>query len=146
MSYNKEYYEAHKEECKERSKEYYQSHKEKYQEYKKDWYKANKEEIKEYQKKYKQTYWKSDVNSLGQTKGSIRLKSSRYLSKHGKKIHGYEIHHCCTYNEPYKFIYCNKEMHKQIHAYLREHNIDADSDHYEQIKHLLDETVVLYGV
>lgn len=144
--YNKEYYESHKEECKVRSKEYYQSHKEKYQEYKKAWYKANKEEIKEYQKKYKQTYWKSDVCSLGQTKGSIRLKSSRYLSKHGKKIPGYKIHHCCTYNEPYKFIYCSKEMHKLIHAYLREHNIDADSNHYEQIKHLLDETVVLYGV
>ena len=34
----------------------------------------------------------------------------------------------------------------RIHQYLRQHNIDADSDHYEQIKHLLDDTVVLYGI
>ena len=37
-------------------------------------------------------------------------------------------------------------MHKLIHAYLRAHNIDADSNHYELIKHLLDDTVVLYGL
>lgn len=34
----------------------------------------------------------------------------------------------------------------KVKAYNKACNIDADSNHYEQIKHLLDETVVLYGV
>lgn len=129
--YKSAWYQAHKKEVKARSKAYYHSH---------------KEEHKEYNNTYMKAYVKSNVNSLGQTKASIRLKSSRYLSKHGTKIEGYEIHHCCTYTEPYKFIYCSKEIHLKIHQYLRDNNISADSDHYEQIKHLLDNTVVLYGV
>ena len=151
--YQKDYYQAHKKEVKARSKDYYQAHKkevkEYYQAHKKEvkarvkaWNQAHKEELKEYQKDYN----KADVNSLGQTKESIRHKSMYYLKKYGTKIPGYEIHHCCTYNEPYKFIYCSKEMHLKIHSYLRQHNIDADTDHYEQIKHLLDDTVVLYGL
>ena len=86
------------------------------------------------------------MNSKGQTKHSIRVKSNYYLKKYGTKISGYEIHHCCGYTEAYKFIYCSKEMHKLIHAYLRQHNIDADSNHYEYIKHLLDDSVVKYGL
>ena len=35
---------------------------------------------------------------------------------------------------------------KEYSNEYRQHNIDADSDHYEQIKHLLDETVVKYGI
>ena len=140
--YNKEYYEAHKEQHKSICKAWKEAHKEEAKAYMKAWYEANKEQQKEYKKAYK----KSDLNSLGKTKTSIRLKSNRYLNKYGTKIPGYEIHHCCTYTEPYKFIYCSKEMHKLIHAYLRQHNIDADSDHYDQIKHLLDESVVLYGL
>lgn len=127
---------------KEYHKAWYQAHKEEVKEYKRAWYQAHKEEVKEYQKEYD----KADVNSLGQTKNSIRKKSLYYLKKYGKKIPGYQIHHCCTYTDPYKFIYCSKEMHQLIHAYLRQHNIDSDSDHYEQIKHLLDNTVVLYGL
>ena len=123
---------------KEYQKAYYQSHKEEAKATMKAWKQSHKEEIKE--------YYKADVNSLGQTKASIRKKSQRYLKKYGTKIQGYQIHHCCTYNDPYKFIYCSKEMHRFIHAYLKQHNIDADSNHYEYIKHLLDDTVVLYGV
>ena len=108
----------------------------------KAWKEANKEHCNEYRKHYD----KSDVNSLGQTKSSIRAKSQRYLNKYGTKIQGYQIHHCCTYDEPYKFIYCSKEMHRMIHSYIRQHNIDVDSNHYELIKHLLDDTVVLYGL
>lgn len=116
--------------------------KEQLKEYKKAWYQAHK---KEHNARCN-AYVKNDVNSSGKTKHSIRSKSQYYLNKHGTKILGYEIHHCCTYNEPYKFIYCSKEMHRIIHNYLNEHNIDADSEHYEQIKHLLDDTVVLYGI
>ena len=123
-------------------KAYNQANKDK----RKAYYQANKEHVKAYQKEYMKEYKKSDVNSLGQTKESIRHKSWRYLKKYGTKIPGYQIHHCCTYTEPYKFIYCSKEMHRLIHAYLRQHNIDADSDHYDLIKHLLDDRVVLYGI
>ena len=123
---------------KEYKKAYYQAHKEYYKAY----YQAHKEDYKAYQKAYK----KADVNSLGQSKHSIRMKSQSYLKKYGTMIPGYEIHHCCTYAEPYKFIYCSIEMHRLIHSYLRQHNIDADSDHYEQIKHLLDDSIVKYNI
>lgn len=159
--YNKEYYESHKEEriasvkawkeshkeeIKAYSRKYYEANKEQKKAYQKAYQKAHKEEMKAYQRDYQKAYKKSDVNTKGQTKSSIRLKSQRYLNKYGTKIPGYQIHHCCTYAEPYKFIYCSKEMHKLIHAYLRAHNIDADSDHYDYIKHLLDESVVLYDL
>ena len=122
-------------------------------EYHKAWYQAHKEEEKarnkawrESNKEYMKAYNKSDINSFGNTKESIRKKSRRYLNKYGTKIPGYEIHHCCSYTEPYKFIYCTKEMHLKIHQYLRDNNIPADSNHFEQIKYLLDDKVVLYGV
>ena len=151
--YYRAYYQAHKEERKARSKAYRESHKEEIKEYKKAYNRANKEEQKARCKAYYQAhkeewkaYNKADVNSLGQSKLSIRCKSQYYLKKYGTKIEGYQIHHCCTYNEPYKFIYCSKEMHLKIHQYLRDNNIESDSNHFEQIKHLLDDKVVLYGV
>lgn len=141
-AYYKAYYQAHKEEKKNYRKAYYQAHKEEEKEHNKSYYQAHKEEVNNYQKDYN----KDDVNSSGQPKHLIRLQSRRYLSKQGTKIPGYEIHHCFTYDDPKKFIYCSKEMHQLIHSYLREHNIDADSNHYEQIKHLIDDTVYLYGI
>lgn len=138
----KAYYQAHKAERNAYQKAYNQAHREEYCAYQKAYNQANREEHNVYQKAYK----KADVNSSGKTKNNIRTQSNYYLAKHGTKIPGYEIHHCCTYDEPYKFIYCSKEIHQLIHKYLREHNIDADSDHYEQIKHLLDKTVILYGI
>ena len=127
-------------------KEYMKSYNESRKEDMKAYYHAHKEEINSNHKEYMKSYIKSDVNSLGQPKHIIRMKSNYYLKKYGKKIKGYEIHHCCTYDEPYKFIYCYKEMHLKIHKYLRDNNIQADSNNFEQIKHLLDNTVVLYGV
>ena len=141
-AYQKEYYKAHKEQVKAAKKAYQKAHKEQIKAYQKAYQKANKEELKAYQKAYQ----KADVNSLGQTKQYIRKKSQRYLKKYGTMIPDYEIHHCFTYAEPYKFIYCSIEMHRLIHSYLRQHDIDADSDHYEQIKHLLDDTVVKYNI
>ena len=171
-AYKKAWYQAHKEECNARSKAYREAHKEERNARSKAWHKAHKEERKAYLKAWNEAhkeeqkayfkawyqankkevndrnraYQKADVNSLGQTKNSIRVKSNNYLKKYGTKIKGYEIHHCCTYNEPYKFIYCSKEIHLKIHQYLRDNNIEADSDHYAQIKHLLDNTVVIYGL
>ena len=159
--YAKAYYQAHKEHYKAYGKAYKQAHKDQVKAYgkaaNKAWYEAHKDQAKarmkayyqahkEHYKAYGKEYMRSDVNSLGQTKQSIRMKSQRYLKKYGTKIKGYQIHHCCTYAEPYKFIYCSKEMHRLIHSYLRQHNIDADSDHYQYIKHLLDESVVKYGI
>lgn len=159
--YDKEYYQAHKEErkasvkawrdanreeVKAYSKAYYQENKDKIKERCKTYNQANKEYYRDYQREYQKEYKKFDLNSSGNRKASIRSKSQRYLNKYGTKIPGYQIHHCCTYTEPYKFVYCSKEMHRLIHAYLRQHNIDADSNHYEQIKHLLDDTVVKYGL
>ena len=37
-------------------------------------------------------------------------------------------------------------MHLKIHQFLRDNNIDADIDHYEQIKQLLDEKVITFGL
>ena len=140
--YKKAYYQAHKESVKAYKKAWREAHKEDVKAKNKAYYQANKEEYNEYMK----AYCKSDVNSFGQTKQSIRKKSQRYLEKYGTKIPGYQIHHCCTYDDPYKFIYCSKEMHRLIHAYLRQHNIDADSEHYKYIKHLLDDSVVKYNI
>ena len=140
--YRKAYYQAHKEEEKAKMKAWKEAHKEEVKAHYNNWLNSHREEYN----CYRRVYQKSDVNSLGKNKHSIRCKSNKYLNKYGKKIPGYEIHHCCTYTEPYKFIYCSKEMHQLIHSYLRQHNIDADSDHYNLIKHLLDDTVVLYGI
>ena len=126
--------EAHKEE----KKAYYQAHKEE----RKAWYEAHKEQSNEYSKLYR----KLDVNSFGETKNNIRQKSRYILKKSGIKIPDYEIHHCFTYDDPTKFIYCSKELHLTIHQFLRDNNIDADIDHYEQIKHLLDEKVITFGL
>ena len=138
----KAYYQAHKEEKKAKQKAYYKSHTEEHKARVKTWKESHKEELNAYAR----NYIKNDVNSFGQTKDSIRRKSRYYLEKYGTKIPGYQIHHCCTYDDPYKFIYCSKEMHRLIHAYLKQHNIDADSEHYKYIKHLLDDSVVKYNI
>ena len=140
--YMKAYYQEHKEKLKARTRAYYQQHKEEMKEYMKAYYQEHKEHINAYMRSYR----KVDINSMGFPKGNIRMISNIYLSKYGLKIPGYEIHHCCTYTEPYKFIYCSKDLHHRIHSYLREHNIDADTDHYDLIKHLLDDTVVKYNI
>ena len=108
-------------------KAYYQARKEE----KKAYYQAHKEEQKAYQK--------SDTNSLGQTKHSIRKKSYYYLFKVLKhtKLNGYEIHHCFGYDDYRNFIYIPKALHMKIHQYLRDNHIDADTDHYNKIVHLI---------
>ena len=154
-AYNKAYYQAHKEEVKVSKKAYRQAHKEQCKAYhkayskayrqahkeevkasNKAWCEANKEEVKAYMK----DYMKADVNSLGQTKDSIRHKSKYILKKMNLNIPGYEIHHCFTYDDPNKFIYISKSLHLKIHQYLRDNNIDADSDHWMHIRDLVNDT------
>ena len=149
--YMKAYYESHKEDLKAKTKAYYQTNKEKvkayyqahkdkrkpyYQAYMKAYYEAHKEHLNAYAKNYKQ----SDVNSLGQTKHSIRKKSQRILKKMHLHIPGYQIHHCFTYDDASKFIYISKSLHLKIHKYLRDNHIDADTDHWLQIRHIVNST------
>ena len=117
--YYKAYYQAHKEQHKEsvkaRNKAYYQSHKEE-----------------------KNAYKKADLNSLGQTKNYIRLKSSRVLKRMNLHIDGYEIHHCFGYEDANRFIYISKSLHLKIHQYLRDNNIPADSNHWMAIREIVN--------
>ena len=156
--YNKAYYQARKEERKEYKKTYYQAHKEKLKAYQTDYNKAHKEDYKAYfqahkeeRKEYKKTYYqahkeyykeytKSDLNSLGETKHSIRLKSQSILNQMNLKIPGYEIHHCFGYEDPSKFIYISKSLHLKIHQFLRDNKISADTDHWMAIRDLVNST------
>ena len=146
-AYMKAWYEAHKEE----KKAYYQAHKEEKKAKMKAYYQATKEQRitavkayrqahKEQYKDYIKAYMKNDVNSLGEKKNNIRQKSRYILKKMNLNIPGYEIHHCFGYEDPSKFIYCSKELHLKIHQFLRDNNIDASSDHWMQIRDIVNDT------
>ena len=144
-AYQKAYYQAHKEQFKEQKKAYYQATKEQrkayiqaHKEQRKAWFEAHKEHYKAYGKAYQKAYLKSDVNSLGETKHSIRQKSQYILKKMNLNIPDYEIHHCFGYEDPSKFIYCSKSLHRKIHQYLRDNNIDASSDHWMTIRDIVN--------
>ena len=133
--YRKEYYNAYYLAHKEERKAYYQAHKEERKEYQKSYYQAHKEDYKEYHN----AYMKSDTNSHGRLKDYIRQQSNHYLFnvlKHSK-MDGYEIHHCFGYDDYRNFIYIPKSLHLKIHQYLRDNCIDADTDHYNKIVHLI---------
>ena len=134
--YMKAYYQAHKESEKAKNKAYYQDNKEKVKAY----YHAHKDKRKPYYQAYMKEYNKTDVNSLGQTKASIRQKSRQILKQMHLNIPGYEIHHCFTYDDASKFIYISKALHQKIHNYLRDNNIDADADHWMQIRQIVNST------
>ena len=162
--YNRKYYQAHKEQHKALCKAWKASNKEQYKAYQKTyqktyhkacredikeknkaWREENREEFNKRMKRYYQkhreevlAYRKSDVNSLGQRKDSIRKKSRKILKKSGIKIQGYEIHHCFGYEDPSKFIYISKSLHFKIHKFLRDNNIEADSDHWMAIRDIVN--------
>ena len=157
-AYQKAYREAHKEKIRSYKKVYRETHKEKIN----AWCESHKEELRAYRKAYnashkneykanykvnrlkinarKLAYFKTDTNSLGIPKGNIRGYSSQYLFKTLKhpKLKGYEIHHCFGYEDYKCFIYIPKELHLQIHQYLRDNGISADSNHFSQIVHLIN--------
>ena len=134
--YMKAWKEANKESEKAKKKAWREANKEKVKEY----YHAHKDKRKPYYQAYMKEYNKSDVNSLGQTKQSIRQKSNYILKKMNLHIDGYETHHCFGYDDPSKFIYISKALHRKIHNYLRDNNIDADTDHWMQIRDLVNST------
>ena len=116
-------------------KAWYQAHKDEHNSHNKAWRQAHRKKLNEYMNALR----KSDTNSFGQTKHSVRVKSRRYLFnvlKH-TELKNYEIHHCFGYEDYKKFIYIPKELHLQIHQFLRDNKIDADSNHYIQIEHII---------
>jgi hypothetical protein len=78
------------------------------------------------------------LNNSGAKKSNIRNLSSCYLSRRHSKIEGYEIHHCFGYEDYKKFIYIPKELHLQIHQFLRDHNIPAESNHWMAIRDIVN--------
>ena len=130
--YMKAYYQAHIEEAKAKMKAWKEANIEHYRAYQKAYKQANKEKVK--------AYMQSDVNSLGQTKHSIRMKSQRILKQMNLHIDGYQIHHCFTYDDASKFIYISKALHRKIHQFLRDNNIDADTDHWMSIRDIVNST------
>ena len=146
-AYLKAYRQAHKEQCKAYNKAWYKAHKEERKASAKTWYAEHKEEAKaskkahkEHFKAYNKAYQKADVNSLGQTKKSIRQKSRRILKQMNLHIDNYEIHHCFGYEDPSKFIYISKSLHSKIHQYLRNNHIDAGSDHWMAIRDIVNDS------
>ena len=136
------YMEQHKLYCREYSKK---PEVKKYQnEYSKEYKKerlANDPEYREHHQEYKREYQSNDLNSNGETKHSIRQQSRRILFKlrHHTKLNDYEIHHAFGYGDPSKFIYIPKSLHVKIHQYLRDNNIDADTDHYKYISTMIND-------
>ena len=147
MSNRQEYMKAWKEAHKESEKAKLKAWKEANKEHVKAWYEANKESEKAKKKAWREANKEkvkaciqSDVNSLGQTKHSVRMKSQRILKKMNLHIDGYQIHHCFTYDDASKFIYISKSLHLKIHKYLRDNHIDADTDHWMAIRDIVNTT------
>ena len=124
-----EWYEQYKSRMNDQTKERYHNDLE-YREY-----------HREYYKEYMKEYHKNDLNSNGKTKDSIRCQSKRVLFNKRKhtKLKGYEIHHCFGYDDLNKFIYVPKLLHNKIHRFLRDNNIDADSNHFNSIAQMINE-------
>ena len=94
------------------------------------------------QKLREKEYKMNDVNEYGIPKKNIRTRSYKiliYQRKH-TKLKGYEIHHCFGYNDPSKFIYIPKNLHNTIHRFLKDNNINANTDHYKYIVDLINES------
>lgn len=111
-----------------------------YREYRNNYIKERHKNNPEYNA-YLKEYLRNDLNSNGDAKYSIRAKS-RYIlfnKRHHIKLKEYQIHHCFGYDDPSKFIYIPKSLHNEIHQYLRDNNINADSNHYNAIKYMLNE-------
>lgn len=114
---------------------YMEQHKLRCREYRK------KPEVKKYQNEYHSEYRLTDLNSNGKIKNNIRKMSNHILfnERHHTKLKGYEIHHCFGYEDPSKFIYIPKSLHTKIHKYLRDNNINANSNHYKYISTMINE-------
>lgn len=142
-AYHKAYYETHKDIIKEHRKTQKEKHRANMKAWRlahKDYQKVYRETFKDERIAYSKEYTKKEINLIGQTKSSIRAKSKRILKNMNMNIPGYEIHHCFGYEDPSKFIYISKSLHLKIHQFLRDNNIDAGSDHWMQIRDIVNST------
>ena len=129
-AYQKAYYQANKEQQRAQMKAWREAHKEQQRANMKAWREAHKERVI--------NYIKCDLNSLGKTKNSIRRESLKILKQMNLKLPDYQIHHCFGYEDANRFIYISKSLHLKIHQYLRDHNISADSNHWMQIRDIVN--------
>ena len=158
---HKKWYNENKEKHKELCKKYSQEHKDEIKAYQKAYQKAYREEHKNEIMAYNSAYQKEHKDEINvnrkpkvhhynhlkeylqiddnKKKHYTRIKSSQYLFKTLKhtKIKEYEIHHCFGYDDFKHFIYIPKELHLEIHQFLRDNNISADSNHFNQIEHII---------
>lgn len=93
--------------------------------------------------KHREYYKGYLIDEDNKSKHYIRCQSASILFKQRKhtKLKDYEIHHCFGYGDPTKFIYIPKTLHSAIHKFIREHSIDACSNHYKYITELLNNCV-----
>lgn len=98
-----------------------------------------KQRIMDEHKDYVKDKYANDKNY--KLKHNTRTESARILfdKRHHSRIKGYEIHHAFGYGDPSKFIYVPRELHRAIHRFLRDNNIDADSNHFNSIAQLINE-------
>lgn len=91
---------------------------------------------KEYFAEYQRKYMSIPEN---RRKASTRITSSFYLFETlgHTKIKDYHIHHCFGYDDYKHFIYIPRDLHTEIHKFLRKNNINADSNHFSQIEPLI---------
>ena len=101
----------------------------------------DKEKDRTYRMVYQRRYRKANLNLTGKTKDCIRFRSRNYLftKLNHTKLENYQIHHCFGYDDYKCFIYIPRELHLQIHKYLRDNNINAESNHYTKIAHLINQ-------
>jgi len=113
------------------------------------WQSENSEKFNEYQRKYKKNRYaehpdrfrkrmSEDLNKNGIPKHFIRQRSQHILFKTHDKLTGYEIHHCFGYEDQNKFIYIPRALHLKIHKLLRNSNIRSDSNHWNDIRDLVN--------
>ena len=98
-----------------------------------------KQQVMDEHKNYVKDKYANDENY--RFKHNTRVSSYHILFKkrHHSKLKGYEIHHCFGYDDPSRFIYIPRELHRAIHALLRDNSIDADSNHFNSIAQLINE-------
>lgn len=97
-----------------------------------------KKDVMNKHKEYMKDYNNDETNYI---RHRARTTSRYILFKQRKhtNIKGYEIHHAFGYEDPFKFIYIPRSLHKAIHSFLRENNINADTDHYKYISTMINE-------
>ena len=79
-----------------------------------------------------------DLNKNGVKKSNIRNLSGQILKKVHAKLDGYEIHHCFGYEDPERFIYIPRKLHREIHSLLYSLHIPAEDNHWNVIRDMVN--------